>query len=187
MKLILGSNSPRRVDLLTQMGFDFEQRVAEVDEEIESDLPWHQLPEAIAQRKMWALKDELAKDELLICADTLVFLEKNALGKPLDKEDARLMLMSLSGREHTVITGVCLATKDEFYTFSEHTIIVFNVINDEEIERYLLSNSYKDRAGSYGIQDWIGLIGVREIRGSYTNVMGLPTHRLYQELKKFVS
>ncbi|MFM7664786.1 MAG: Maf family protein [Bacteroidota bacterium] len=185
MKLVLGSNSPRRVELLTQMGFVFEQRVADVDEKIDITLPWHQLPEAISQRKMLALKKVLAKDELLICADTLVFLDNQVLGKPRDREEARSMLESLSGRDNTVITGVCLCYQDQIITFSDRTVITFDTLTPENIDHYLNANVCCDRAGAYGIQDWIGLIGVLEIRGSYTNVMGLPTHRLYQELKKF--
>jgi len=185
MKIILGSNSPRRVELLQQMGFVFEQRVADVDETIDITLPWHQLPEAIAQRKMLALQKELAKDELLICADTLVFLDHQVLGKPRDREEARNMLESLSGRDNTVITGVCLFYQDQIISFSDWTVITFDTLTTENIDQYLDANVFCDRAGAYGIQDWIGLIGVLEIRGSYTNVMGLPTHRLYQELKKF--
>lgn len=185
MKIILGSNSPRRVELLQQMGFVFEQRVADVDETIDITLPWYQLPEAIAQRKMLALKNELAKDELLICADTLVFLDHQVLGKPRDREEARNMLESLSGRDNTVITGVCLFYQDQIITFSDRTVITFDTLTTENIDHYLDANVCCDRAGAYGIQDWIGLIGVREIRGSYTNVMGLPTHRLFKELNKF--
>ncbi|NBO61395.1 MAG: septum formation protein Maf [Flavobacteriia bacterium] len=185
MKIILGSNSPRRVELLTQMGFAFEQKVADIDEKIDITLPWDQLPEAIAQRKMLALKNEIAKDELLICADTLVFLDNRVLSKPRDREEARSMLESLSGRDNTVITGVCLYHRDQTITFSERTVITFATLTPENIEQYLDTEVCYDRAGAYGIQDWIGLIGVREIRGSYTNVMGLPTHRLYQEIRKF--
>ena len=185
MKIILGSNSQRRVELLQQMGFVFEQRVADVDETIDSTVAWHQLPETIAHRKMLALKKVLAKDELLICADTLVFLDHQVLGKPRDREEARFMLESLSGRDNTVITGVCLCYQDQIITFSDRTVITFDTLTLENIDHYLDANVWCDRAGAYGIQDWIGLIGVREIRGSYTNVMGLPTHRLFQELTKF--
>ena len=143
------------------------------------------LGEVIAQRKMLALKNEIAKDELLICADTLVFLDNRVLSKPRDREEARSMLESLSGRDNTVITGVCLYHHDQTITFSERTIITFETLTPENIDQYLDTEVCYDRAGAYGIQDWIGLIGVREIRGSYTNVMGLPTHRLYQEIRKF--
>ena len=185
MKIILGSNSPRRVELLQQMGFVFEQRVADVDEKIDITLPWHQLPEAIALRKMSALKNKLAKDELLICADTLVFLDNQVLGKPRDLHEARNMLESLSGRENIVITGVCLCYQDQIISFSDRTVITFDALTPDNIDQYLDMKVCYDRAGAYGIHDWIGLIGVLEIRGSYTNVMGLPTHLLFKELNKF--
>lgn len=185
MKLVLGSNSPRRVELLTQMGYSFEQRISHVDETFNDHTPWFEVPEEIALRKMQALQKDLHQDELLICADTLVFIHKKALGKPVNQTEARNMLRHLSGRKHTVITGVCLATKQIHQSFSEHSTITFDDLSDSDIDAYVSSNVPMDRAGAYGIQDWIGLIGVKEIHGSYTNVLGLPTHRLYQELKKF--
>lgn len=184
MRLVLGSNSPRRVQLLSQMGFSFEQRVADIDERIDKRIPWHQVPEEISLKKMRALQDSIVDDELLICADTLVFLDEQAMAKPVNNDDARKMLESLSGRQHVVITGVSLATKNEHRTFSDTTVITFEVLDAIDIERYLAMDKHLDRAGAYGIQDWIGLVGVREIQGSYTNVMGLPTHRLYQEFRK---
>ncbi|MBM3164151.1 MAG: septum formation protein Maf [Bacteroidetes bacterium] len=185
MKLILGSNSPRRVELLTRMGYAFEQRVANINEKIDVTIPWYKVPEDISLRKMKALRKNLLEDELLICADTLVFIDKTPLSKPTHIEEARTMLQILSDRKHEVITGVCLATLHTYNTFYERTTVEFRSLEKSEITQYLTRENALDRAGAYGIQDWIGLIGIRTIKGSYTNVMGLPTERLYLELKKF--
>jgi len=185
MKLILGSNSLRRVELLQKMGFQFEQRVANLDEKIDGSIHLAQIPEAIALQKFKVLQGQLLEDELLICADTLVFIDGQILGKPNSLEDARRMLATLSGKMHTVITGVCIGTSTCSSTFSEKTNIQFSELSSQEIDHYLNAYKHFDRAGSYGIQDWIGLIGIRSISGCYTNVMGLPTHRVYMELRKY--
>jgi len=185
MKLILGSNSPRRVELLRKMGFDFEQRIADIDETIDPLISVEHVPAAIALKKMKALQSGLSKDELILCADTLVFIDGRILSKPTTRAEASNMLQILSGKMHTVITGVCIGTSTSYETFSDKTNIQFSELSEEEIHFYLNTQNPLDRAGSYGIQDWIGLIGVTAINGSYTNVMGLPTHLVYTALKAY--
>ncbi|NBU92936.1 MAG: septum formation protein Maf [Flavobacteriia bacterium] len=185
MKLILGSNSPRRVELLRKMGFDFEQRIADIDETIDPLIPVEHVPAAIALKKMKALQSGLSKDELILCADTLVFIDGRILSKPATRAEASNMLKILSGKMHTVITGVCIGTSTSYETFSDKTYIQFSELSEEEIHFYLNTQNPLDRAGSYGIQDWIGLIGITAINGSYTNVMGLPTHLVYTALKAY--
>lgn len=185
MKIILGSNSPRRVNLLAQMGYTFEQRIAEIEEHIDPTLPYHEIPESIAIQKFQNLSPGLTENELLICADTLVFLNDQILSKPRDTEEAQHMLKELSGQEHIVITGVCLGNLDLKTTFSEQTKIFFGTLSDYQIQYYVNEYSVLDKAGAYGIQDWIGLIAIHRIDGSYTNVMGLPTQKLYQHINNY--
>jgi len=184
MKIILGSNSPRRVSLLAQMGYTFEQRIGEIEEQINPTLPYHEIPESIAIQKFQNLSPGLSDNELLICADTLVFFNDQILSKPRNIEDAKKMLRQLSGENHTVITGVCIGGKSGFTVFSDQTFISFGELTDQQIEYYIREYSVIDKAGAYGIQDWIGLIGIRRIEGSYTNVMGLPTHKLFSQIQK---
>lgn len=183
-RLILGSKSPRRQELLKSLGFDFDLRVRSVDETFPGDLPVADLAEFIARKKAEAF-DDLGEDELVITSDTVVVCEGQALAKAADKEEAKAMLTLLSGNTHQVITGVCLKTNIKTVSFSETTQVHFDKLSDEEIEYYIEKYQPFDKAGAYGIQEWIGMMGIMGIEGDYYNVMGLPLHRLYKELKRF--
>ncbi len=179
-KLILASNSPRRKELLSNLGFKFEVRVKEVDESFPEELSPIQIAEFIAQTKANAYS--VSNNETLITADTVVAHNGQILGKPESKAHAIVMLEQLSGNTHQVITGVCIKTKDKQTLFSETTVVHFKQLTKKEIRHYV--NQYKpfDKAGAYGIQEWIGMIGVERIEGCFYNVMGLPTKKLYEFL-----
>jgi septum formation protein len=181
MKLILASKSPRRQTLLQNAGFEFEVRVQDVVEDFPAELDSAQVPVYLAEKKASAI--EVFDNELLITSDTVVILENEIIGKPTDLADAKLMLQKLSGKRHTVITGVCLKQNNSQKTFSEITQVYFKSLEEPEIDYYLQTFRPLDKAGSYGIQDWLGLIGVISIEGCFYNVMGLPVARLYQELQ----
>jgi len=185
VRIILGSNSPRRKELLEHLGIQFEVRSVAFEELINDQLAYDEIPCDIVRQKLDKMADTQAADELLICADTLVFHEGKPLGKPKSTIEAVEMLQRLSGKNHEVITAVGIAHKGQCIIFKEHTDVYFEVLSMDDINTYVNNFNPLDKAGSYGIQEWIGLIGVSRIEGSYTNVMGLPTHRLYQELKKF--
>lgn len=181
-KIILASNSPRRKELLGGLGYEFEVRVIDgIDESYPDGLTMEEIPRYIAAAKASAYT--VGADELLLTADTVVVLDEEVLGKPADAADAARMLHALSGRTHHVITGVCLKTQDDERRFSVSTEVTFKALTDEEIDRYISHYHPYDKAGAYGIQEWIGYIGVTGIRGSYFNVMGLPVQRIYQELQ----
>jgi septum formation protein len=182
MNLILASKSPRRQELLKNAGFQFEIRSKDTPEDFSADLPLTEVPVYLAQKKAMAFVEELADNELLIASDTVVILGKEIIGKPLDLADAKQMLKKLSGQCHTVVTGVCLLTQNQKITFSETTLVYFKVLSEPEIDCYLQTAPPLDKAGSYGIQDWLGLIGVTRIEGDFYNVMGLPVAKLYQHL-----
>ena len=180
-QIILASQSPRRRELLAGLGLDFTATVVSgVDETYPANLPAAEVTEYIAQKKAtgYAVKE----NELLITADTLVRADAEILGKPKDAEDARRMLRLLSGRPHQVTTGVCMKTVCKEVHFSVTTEVTFKVLTDEEIDYYITRYKPFDKAGAYGIQEWIGYIGVTGLHGSYYNVMGLPVQRIYQEL-----
>lgn len=182
-KLVLASNSPRRRELLAGLGLPFEVRVkSNIDESCPSELPAEEVPEYLSMKK--ASFYELSEDELLITADTLVLLDGQMLGKPKDALGAQTMLKMLSGRTHQVVTGVCLKTREAVRHFSVCTQVTFKSLTDEEINYYVSACKPFDKAGAYGIQEWIGYIGVTGIEGSYFNVMGLPVQRVYEEFKK---
>ena len=184
MPLILSSNSPRRKELLAGLDIPFEVRVIEdIDESYPDNLPAGEIAEYIAQKKAAAY--EVGNDEVLITADTIVVLDEQILGKPADAEEAKLMLRSLSGKTHHVITGVCLKSRDQQHHFSVISEVTFKTLAEEEIRYYVETYKPFDKAGAYGIQEWIGYIGVTGLSGSYFNVMGLPVQRIYEELKKF--
>lgn len=184
-KLILASNSPRRRELLGGLGLPFEVRVLpHVEENYPADLPADQVAGFIAREKADAYSDRLAVDELLITADTVVIAAGDVLGKPRDTADARRMLKEISGREHHVVTGVCLTTLSRQSAFSVSTSVRFKSLSDEEIGYYVDHYRPFDKAGAYGIQEWIGMTGVTAISGSYFNVMGLPVQRIYEELRR---
>ena len=182
IKIILASNSPRRRELLRGLDLDFEVKVLPgVDESYPEDLPVDSVSEYIAREK--AAVYQVPDDEILITADTTVILGNEVLGKPADDNDARAMLRKLSGRTHHVVTGVCLTTSRQQRSFSVSTEVTFKELSDEEIRYYVSHYHPLDKAGAYGIQEWIGYVGVTGIRGSYFNVMGLPVQRIYEELR----
>ena len=182
-RVVLASNSPRRRELLAGLGIDFEVRVLpDIAEGYPDGLSATQIAEYIAREKADAYRQQMGADELIITADTIVVCGGEVLGKPADAADARRMLHLLSGRTHQVVTGVCLMTAQRQRCFAVETDVTFKALSDEEISYYI--NRYRpfDKAGAYGIQEWIGYIGVTGINGSYFNVMGLPVQRLYSEL-----
>ncbi len=182
-KIVLSSNSPRRKELLGELGIDFEVRVIEgIDETYPKELSVEEVPQYIAREKAGAYM--VGKNEVLLTADTVVVLDNEIMGKPHDEAYAMRMLRQLSGKTHQVITGVCLTTNDKQVTFADVTDVSFAELTDEEIKFYVDNFRPLDKAGAYGIQEWIGLAGVTGIKGSYFNVVGLPVHRVYAELKK---
>ena len=184
-KLILASGSPRRRQLLSEAGFEFEVRLKETDEVWPEGLPAEDVPEFLASLKADAYMNELTDGELLITADTVVCLNGNVLGKPSDRDEAISMLKALSGCRHTVVTGVALTTNKCRKTFHSTTDVYFKELSEEEIVYYVDNYRPFDKAGAYGIQEWIGYIGICRIEGSFYNVMGLPVQQLYTELKHF--
>lgn len=185
--LILASGSPRRQQLLEEMGLHFKVVTKPIDEVFPNGLVPKEVAEILSRQKADAFHEkDFAENTLIITADTVVTLEGEILGKPSDKKDAIAILNRLSGKPHEVITGVTLRTKSKVFTFSVSTKVVFKVLNEVEIHYYIDTFKPYDKAGAYGIQEWIGHVAIESIEGSYFNVMGLPTHRLYEELMKFV-
>jgi septum formation protein len=185
--VLLGSQSPRRRSLITQLGFSkIRTATAQTNEEYPDTLDNKIIPEFLARQKAIELLNKANPDELLITADTLVFCNNTILGKPNSETEAKAMLKKLSNNTHQVVTGVCLAFKNEIVTFSETTNVTFSALSKEEIDFYVDKYKPFDKAGSYGIQEWIGYIGIKNINGCYYNVMGLPLHRLYEEIKKSI-
>jgi len=182
--LILASKSPRRQQLLSEAGFEFEVRTKEVAETYPDDLYYEDVPSYLASKKASALLPEI-EDEIVIASDTIVVSDGDILGKPTNHQDAAAMLNTLSGKEHQVITGICLLSKHKEIVFSDTTSVVFKSLTQQEIDHYIVNFKPFDKAGSYGIQEWIGMIGITSITGSYYTVMGLPVHRLYEELARF--
>lgn len=186
MKIVLASNSPRRRELLGALEVDFEVRTLDgIEESYPQGLTMTGIPEHISSRK--AMAYALADDELLITADTIVYLDGEVLGKPANAKEACAMLRRLSGKTHQVITGVTLRTVDRSHTFSCVTEVTFAQLAEEQIKHYVDNYAPFDKAGAYGIQEWIGYVGVTKINGSYYNVMGLPVQRLNQELTAFMN
>lgn len=183
-RIILASASPRRKELLSGLDIDFEVRsLPSVDESFPAELQGGDIPLYISRKKADAYRPQMASDELVITADTIVWLGGVALGKPSGKEDARRMLRNMSGKTHSVFTGVTITTKGAQRSFVAQSDVTFSVLTDEEIEYYIEKYKPMDKAGSYGAQEWIGYVGMQNIVGSYFNVMGLPVQRLYAELK----
>jgi septum formation protein len=186
MKIILASNSPRRRELLKGLDVDFEVKVLPgIAETHPEDMCANEIPEYEAIKKSDAYN--VIEDELLITADTMVILDGEALGKPKDDDDAKAMLRKLSGKTHHVVTGVCLKTIDVCRHFSVVTAVTFKELKDDEINYYVDNYHPTDKAGAYGIQEWIGYIGVTGINGSYFNVMGFPVQRIYEEMRKILA
>jgi septum formation protein len=183
-KLILASNSPRRKELLAGLGLPFEVRVLQdIDESYPDSLPVSEVALYIAGKKANAYRAVVKADELIITADTVVIVGDEILGKPVDEADAVRMLRLLSGRTHQVTTGVCLLTATSEHRFAVTTDVTFKSLSDEEINYYVDTYKPFDKAGAYGIQEWIGYVGVTCLHGSYYNVMGLPVQRIYEALR----
>ncbi len=186
IKILLASGSPRRRELLAMIAPDFTVAPSrDVDESYPSDMPAEEVAVYLSGVKAEAYKDLLADDEIIITADTVVIIDDRILGKPADRDDAIAMLKSLSGRRHKVVTGVTVTTKDRSISFDETTAVEFALLSDDEINHYIDTFKPYDKAGAYGIQEWIGAVGIKGIEGCYYNVMGLPVHTLYHRLKKF--
>ena len=183
--IVLASNSPRRKELMSGLGVDYVVKtLPDVDESYPDTLQGEEIPAYISREKAEAYQSMIEPDELLITADTVVWMNGEVLGKPKDREDAIRMLRKLSGASHQVITGVCLTTKGWQNSFTVTTDVTFAVLSEEEIVYYVDKYSQMDKAGAYGVQVGIGFIGVESISGSYYNVMGLPVQKLYRELIK---
>ena len=183
--IVLASNSPRRKELMSGLGVDYVVKtLPDVDESYPDTLQGTEILAYISREKADAYKSLIQPDELLITADTIVWLNGEVLGKPKGREGAIDMLRKLSGTSHQVITGVCLTTSDWQKSFTAVTDVTFATLTEEEIIYYVDKYTPMDKAGAYGVQEWIGFIGVESISGSYFNVMGLPIQRLYQELKR---
>ena len=182
--LILASTSPRRQFLMKEAGFQFEISKPEGDENFPTDMPVESVPSYLAEKKAQTFKAKL-KDEIVLTADTVVILGHTILNKPQDREEAVQMLTSLSGRTHIVITAVCLLSKEKQELFEDHTEVTFVKLSNEEIRFYVDQYKPFDKAGAYGAQDWLGMVGIEKINGSYFNVMGLPMHKVYRRLIEF--
>ncbi len=183
-KIILASGSPRRQQFFKEFDVDFEIRLREIEEVFPSHLQSYEITNYLAQLKADAF-DDLKENELLITSDTLVWLENEALGKPIDEADAIKMVQKLAGKTHQVVTSVCFKTKTKSDIIYDITQVTFSELSLEAIEYYIKKHQPLDKAGSYGIQDWIGLVGISKIEGSYTNVVGLPTEKVYQYLLNY--
>lgn len=184
-QLVLGSKSPRRKELLEGLGFDFIIRTKDTDESYPSNLTTEEVPIYISNLKAEALLEELKENEILICSDTVVVIENEILGKPKDGNDAFQMLQKLSDKTHQVITGVVIQSKEKKVAFNVTTDVTFKQLSNEEINYYIENYQPFDKAGAYGIQEWIGYMGVKELKGSYFNVVGLPTHEVYEAILNF--
>lgn len=186
-RIILASNSPRRRELLAGLDIEFDVRVIKgIEESYPSSVSPDEIPRYIAIEKAKAYMTSIGDEELILTADTVVVLDDEVLGKPTDDEDARRMLRKLSGKTHEVITGVCFTTSARQHSFSVKTAVTFKELHEEEIDYYVSRYSPLDKAGAYGIQEWIGYVGVTRIEGSYFNVMGLPVQRIWEELQAFM-
>lgn len=186
-KIILASNSPRRRELLGGLGYTYEVRVLDgIDESYPETLKGCEVAAYISRVKADAYRATMADDEIIITADTIVCLDDKVLGKPTDEAEAMAMLRSLSGRTHQVYTGVTIVAAEKSSTFVSRSDVTFAMLSEEEILHYVVNYRPMDKAGAYGIQEWIGYVGVERIEGSYFNVMGLPVQRLYVELKKYI-
>jgi septum formation protein len=183
--IILASQSPRRQQLLKDMGFDFRVIVTDAEEIYPATMPLLQIPVYLAEVKANAITAELKENTLIIAADTIVAIEDKVLGKPADEKDAFDILQQISGRMHQVITGVCLKSNEKQHSFYALSNVYFRHLSDEEINYYIKKYKPFDKAGAYGVQEWIGYVGIEHIEGSYFNVMGLPTQMLYKELIHF--
>ena len=182
--LILASTSPRRQFLMKEAGFQFETSKPEGDESFPPDIPVEMVPSFLAEKKAQTFKSRINK-EIVLAADTVVILGRSILNKPQDHSEALQMLSALSGQTHTVITAVCLLSREKQDLFDDRTEVTFMKLSPEEISFYIDQYKPFDKAGSYGAQDWLGMVGIEKINGSYFNVMGLPMHKVYRHLLDF--
>ena len=185
MRLILGSQSPRRRELMAGLELPFECLTIDADESYPAHLQGGDIPAYISQAKAKAYMDRLGEDEMLVTADTIVWLNGQVLGKPIDEEDAVRMLRMLSGQTHQVYTGVTFTYQGQMQTLTDRTDVVFRQLDEQEIRCYVSRYRPLDKAGAYGIQEWIGYVGAVRIEGSYFNVMGLPVERVYMHLRPY--
>ncbi len=181
--ILLGSQSPRRAQLLKDMGLSFRQLASKVEEHYPSELKGAQIAEFLAELKANSLLDKLEGDEILICSDTVVWLEGKSLEKAKSKNEAREMLLALSGKEHAVISGLFMGNQKKSLLCHDQTLVKFKSLSIETIDYYIDQYQPFDKAGAYGIQEWIGMVGIESIKGSYFTVMGLPCHRIAEELE----
>lgn len=184
--IILGSASPRRKQLLAELAIEFSIKTTQKEEEYPQNLDGAEIAEFLAKQKAEVISKELTGNYLLITADTIVIQNNEILHKPKDKDEAQRILQNLSGKSHKVISGVCIKSAKKEVVFSSETEVTFNKLSEDEILYYIENFKPFDKAGSYGIQQWIGYIGIEKIKGSYNNVVGLPTAELYQKLKLFI-
>lgn len=181
-KILLGSQSPRRSYLLSEMGIPFDKEVRSIDEDFDPNMDVYEVAEFLAHLKAQAFDGHLSDDQLLITADSVVIKDGVIYGKPKDAADAKAMLDTISGGHHTVVTGVCFKTTKKEITISDKSIVHMSPMSAAELDYYVDHGSPLDKAGSYGIQEWIGYAKIQRIDGSYANIMGLPTHRVYEVL-----
>jgi len=184
-EIILASKSPRRQELLKDLGLKFEVQSLDIPEVFPDGLSMTEIPVYLAELKAEAFRPSLKKNQLVITADTIVWLDGHIMNKPVDFADGFRMLKNLSGKKHQVLTGVCILTTEKKVSFFASTDVWFKPLSDEEIQYYLETYHPYDKAGAYGIQEWIGFIGINRIEGSFFNVMGLPVQSLYEHLKAF--
>ena len=184
-KIVLGSKSPRRSQLLAEAGFTFDVRIQDIDEDFDPEMPVLDVAEDLAKRKADALKNTLTEEEILITADSVVILDNVIYNKPANYNEGILMLSKLSNNTHTVATGVCIMNVNKTTSFTVMTKVNFDKMTEKEMDYYLTKHKPYDKAGGYGIQDWIGLCKVASIEGSYSNVMGLPMREVYLALMEF--
>jgi septum formation protein len=185
-KIILASRSPRRRQLLRELGHKFDVAVEEYDESYPEGLTGEEIARYVAYKKAALFRNKLSVNEIVIAADTIVWCNNKVLGKPVDREDAIAILMEISGNTHEVVTGVSILSTTREITFSDSTKVTFETFSEEEIRYYIDNFKPYDKAGAYGIQEWIGIIACSHIDGSYFNVVGLPVQRLYKELQRFL-
>jgi len=184
-KLILASKSPRRSFLLQQAGFEFDVQVMDVEETYPDDLSVEEVAPYLARKKARAARHFITTDEIILASDSVVIVENEIFGKPTDDKDAVRILQALSGRMHLVITGVCLLSNEKEEVFSDVAKVYFEELTAEDIDYYIEHYKPYDKAGAYAIQEWIGLCKISKIEGTYSNIMGLPMHLVYQKLKSF--
>lgn len=188
--LVLASNSPRRKEIMHNAGYEFRVKVIPTDESFSADMPVEEVPVFLARTKAECFRENL-QNEIILCADTVVIIDQEnrisqILNKPADHEEAKEMLRMLSGRVHRVITGVCVMTAEETIGFADTSYVHFKALSDWEIDYYIDRCKPFDKAGAYGVQDFIGMIGIPKIEGSFYTVMGLPIHQVYEALEKYV-